>query len=163
MIFKSYPGLSKPITEANSRVSYPGLVRKARRCRVVSSVIPPVTVSTLALTQLARLSPGDEALLQAEPQSLGSGPHCPAQPHAGHPGGFSAGMAAAPLSTGGSAYLHYLLTSGCLYLFQLHYHHRLLQGRYEGFSGWVLTSDICTHVFTGINLLGLKRSMCVST
>lgn len=77
--------------------------------------------------------------------------------------GFQCRKAAVPSPQEGHAYLHYLLTSGCLYLFQLHYHHRLLQGRYEGFSGWVLTSDICTHVFTGINLLGLKRSMCVST
>lgn len=59
-----------------------------------------------------------------------------------------------------NAYSHYLLTSGCPHLFQLRYHQCLLQGRYEGFSGWVLTSNIYTDVFIGMSVGTEKEHMC---
>lgn len=78
--------------QADPRVNYPGLTIKARGSCAVSSVIPPATMSTPVLRQIARLPPGSEVLLQAEsrlrpsPPSPGSGVRCPAQPHVGHAG-----------------------------------------------------------------------------
>lgn len=59
----NYKGLSKPITKADSRVNYLGLIRKARSNCVVNSVIPPVTMSIPVLIKLLGFPAGSEALL----------------------------------------------------------------------------------------------------
>lgn len=61
--YKGHFGLSKPITKADSRVNYLGLIRKARSNCVVNSVIPPVTMSIPVLIKLLSFPAGSEALL----------------------------------------------------------------------------------------------------